>query len=522
VSTPRSTPTPVKRPKPTVGRPEDPTAASRPPATAARAGTRPGAAGLVLAVAAATIFFDAFDLSITQIALPSIQASLHISTGALSWVAAAYVVTYGGFLLLGGRAGDLFGSRPVLLTGLGVFGTASLACGVAGNSGVLVAARAVQGVGAALTVPAAVAVLAATFTAERARARAFGIFSAAAASGFSVGLVLGGLITSGLSWRWIFLAKVPAVAATLLVALRAIPAVPWAAARRPRRGEVDLPGGLTVTCGVVLLTYGITQAGRPHAAIAGYAVPLALAAVLLLGFAVIESRAPAPLLPGRLLRDRVRGAADAAALTVLAAPFGVSFVVALYLQDVQGRSPLSTAMTLLPGSATCVAVARYLAPVVLGRFGLRPVYAGGLLVVAAGDALLAVVGPARPWTVVVATLVSFGMGMGLAYPAATVGGVHATGPAEQAMAAGLNNTALQIGGAVGLSLVAAAVTVGLHGGTAAAASAGTALRAARYGAAVAAVLPLLGALTVLVGMPRTLRRRNSSTDGAVPHRRDEP
>jgi MFS family permease len=204
----------------------------------------------LLAVVSAAIFFDALDLSITQIALPSIQASLRVATSTLPWVATAYVVTYGGFLLLGGRASDLLGARRVFLTGLTVFGAASLVCGLAGSAVVLLLARAVQGVGAALTVPAAVAILAMTFVDERARTKAFGVFAAAAASGFSAGLVLGGLLTSGLSWRWIFLTKVPAVALTLLAAL---PAIPSSGPRR-RRGGYDAAGGLVATGGAVLLT----------------------------------------------------------------------------------------------------------------------------------------------------------------------------------------------------------------------------------------------------------------------------
>jgi MFS family permease len=472
------------------------------PRAGAAAGGRsvpPAAGGLLLAVVSAAIFFDALDLSITQIALPAIQASLRVATSTLPWVAAAYVVTYGGFLLLGGRASDLLGARWIFLAGLTVFGAASLACGLAGSAAVLLVARAVQGVGAALTVPAAVAILATAFVDRRARTRAFGVFAAAAASGFSAGLVLGGLLTSGLSWRWIFLAKVPAVALTLLAAL---PAIPSSGSRR-RRGGYDLAGGLVITSGAVLLTYGVTRAGIPRAPTAGIAVPLSAGVALLATFFLIERHTRAPLLPARLLRSRTLATADAAALTVLAAPFGVSFVVTLYLQDVLQRSAWATALTLLPGSVLCVLVSRYLAPVLLDRLGLRAVYAGGLSLVGAGDALLlALASSTAVWVVLAATLVSFGLGMGLAYPAATLGGVAGAEADDRGAAAGLSNTALQIGGAIGLAVVAAAVSLGLHGGTAASVGAGQAERAARYGALAATVLPLVGAAVVLVGLPR--------------------
>jgi MFS family permease len=458
-----------------------------------RTDTRPG---MLLAVVSAVIFFDALDLSITQIALPEIQVSLQVATSALPWIAAAYVVTYGGFLLFGGRASDLLGSRPVFLAGLAVFGIASLVCGLAGSAVVLIGARAVQGVGAALTVPAAISILATAFTDERARTRAFGIFAAAAASGFSAGLVFGGLITSGLSWRWIFLAKVPAVAITLAVALAALPV-----GKPAKRGGYDLAGAVTVTAGSVLLMYGITLAGVPDADPLGVAAPIVGGLVLLAAFLAIERASRSPLLPLRVLRLRTLRAADAAALTVLAAPFGISYVVTLYQQSVLHWSPWQTALTLLPGAVASALVSRYLAPPLLHRFGLRTVYATAMLIVAVGDAVLIALTPgAVTWLVVVGTLLSFGLGMGLAYPAATLGGVHGIEPADQGTAAGLNNTALQLGGGLGLAIVATAVTAGLQGNPPDAVAPDLGLHAARWGAVAATVLPLLGALIVLVGM----------------------
>jgi MFS family permease len=453
-------------------------------------------AGLLLAVVSAVIFFDALDLSITQIALPAIQVSLQVATNTLPWVAAAYVVTYGGFLLFGGRANDLLGSRRVFLTGLAVFGVASLVCGLAGSAVVLIAARAVQGVGAALTVPAAIAVLAAAFTEERARTRAFGVFAAAAASGFSAGLVFGGLITSGLSWQWIFLTKVPAVALTLAFALVALPAD-----RPVRRGGYDLAGAVTVTLGAGALMYGVTLAGTPGAD------PLAVAGSLVGGIALlavffgVERASATPLLPLRVLRLRTLRAADAAALTVLAAPFGVSYVATLYQQSILQRPAWQTALTLLPGAVASALVSRYLAPPLLHRLGLRTVYAAAMLVVAVGDGLLVALTPDTvTWLVIAGTLLSFGLGMGLAYPAATLGGVQGVEPADQGTAAGLNNTALQLGGGLGLAIVATAVTAGLHGGAPDAVAPEIGLQAARWGAVAATVLPLIGAMMVLVGM----------------------
>lgn len=478
----------------------------------------------LLVVVCAAIFLDALDLSITQIALPSIQAGLDVPTARLPWVATAYVVTYGGVLLLGGRVSDLLGPRPVFLGGLTLFGLASFGCGLAPGVGVLIACRAAQGVGAALTVPAAVALLATAFPEGSARTRAFAAFAAAASSGFAGGLVAGGVITEGLSWRWIFLAKVPVVAGVLLLALRTVPGRPDGAGSRAAgdgrgaagagRRSYDLAGGLTATAGAILLTLAVTQAGDPSGdrRIAGAALVAALA--LLTAFVVVERRSAAPLLPLRLLRVRTLTASDAAALTVLAAPFGVSFLVTVYLQDVLHRSPWQAAATLLPGSVVSAVVGLVLAPRLLDRFGLRRVYAGALLTVAAGNAGLLALGPSTAtWLVVLATVVAFGFGMGVAYPAATLGGVSGAEAADQGTAAGLNNTALQVGGGLGLALVGAVVAAALGGGTAGAVAADTALRAVRYGAVVATVLPLIGAVVAALLLPSGTARAEPDRAG---------
>jgi EmrB/QacA subfamily drug resistance transporter len=453
--------------------------------------------GLLLAVVCAAIFFDALDLSITQIALPSIQAGLDLDARTLPWVATGYVTSYGGFLLLGGRAADLLGARRIFLVGLAVFGAASLCCGLAPSAGTLIVARAVQGVGAALTVPAAISLLATTFPAGPTRTRAFAYYAAAASTGFAAGLVFGGLITTGLSWRWIFLAKVPLVLAVLLLAGRAAPDTPT----RPGPRAYDVTGAVCVTAASTLLIFGITRAGGGATAWT-VVVPLVLAGVLLVAFVGVERRSRAPLLPLRLLRMRTATASNAAALTVLAAPFGVSYVVTLYLQDALRRSALETALTLLTGAVVSALVGLTLAPRLITRFGLKPVYVTALLVVAAGNALLILLTASNAtWLVIVATTVSFGFGMGTAYPAATVGGITDIPAEDQGTAAGLNNTALQVGGGVGLAVVAAAVAGHLDASSVAGVSPAAALGAAHAGAVAAALVPLCGALVALFGIP---------------------
>jgi MFS family permease len=451
---------------------------------------------VLLAVVCASIFFDALDLSITQVALPSIQRDLGVAVAVLPWVAAAYVVTYGGVLLLGGRLTDVLGARRVLLAGLAVFGLASLAAGLVPGVGWLVAARAVQGVGAALTVPAAVAVLAASFPEGGARTRAFAAFAVAASSGFSGGLVLGGLLTDGLSWRWIFFAKVPVVALVLLAGAAVVPG------RAPTaRRALDLPAALAITGVGVLVVLGVTMAGTPAATVLTVGVPVVAAAVLGGVVVAVERRSTDPLLPGRLLRRRAAMTSDAAALTVLAAPFGVSYLVTVFQQDVLGRSPWVTALVLLPGAVLSAVVGQLLAARLLDRLGLPVVFPAALLVVAAGNALLLALTPATAtWVTVGATAVSFGLGMGVAYPAATLGGVAGADESDHGTAAGLNNTALQLGGGLGLALVAALVSGALGGTGVGEAPVEEATAAVRVGVLGAVALPLLGAVIAAIGL----------------------
>lgn len=451
---------------------------------------------VLLVVVCASIFFDALDLSITQVALPSIQRDLDVGAALLPWVAAAYVVTYGGALLLGGRLTDVLGARRVLLAGLAVFGLASLVAGLVPSVSWLVAARAVQGLGAAMTVPAAVAVLAASFPEGRSRTRAFAAFAVAASSGFAGGLVLGGLLTDGLSWRWIFLAKVPVVALVLLVGAVVVPG------RAPvARRALDLPVAAAVTAASVLVLLGITLAGTSAATVPTVGGPLAGAVVLAGVVVALERRSQDPLLPGRLLRRRVAMVSDVAALTVLAAPFGVSYLVTVYQQEVLGRSPWSTALLLLPGALLSAVVGQVVAARLLDRLGLSVVLPAALLVVASGNAVLLAMAPATAsWVTVVASVVSFGLGMGVAYPAATLGGIVGADDSDHGTAAGLNNTALQLGGGLGLALVAALLSGALGGDAAGEVAVTEATAAVRVGVLGTVALPLLGAVVAAVGL----------------------
>ena len=449
---------------------------------------------LILAVLSAAILLDALDLSITQVALPSVQRVLALSAGTLPWVATGYALTYGGFLLLGGRTADLHGRRAVFLSGLALFGVISLAAGLAPNAGLLIAARAVQGIGAALTVPAAVSIITTSFAEGAERNRALGVFAASASAGFSVGLVLGGVLTDLLGWRWIFLVKAPIVAVVVAVALLALPRP--ARARAVRRSS-DLAGAVCGTGGLLVLVLVITQAAEPTLAPAVLVAAGVAAVLLLAGFVVVERRSADPLLPFAIFRNRTVRSADLASLTVLAAPFGFSFVATLYLQDVLRYGPLASGLALLPGALLSVVVSRWVAPAMVNRFGLRVAGVTGMVLVAAGFALLLRLGPDTGYAtgLLPAVVVCFGLGMGISYPVFTMAAVSGVDDAEQGLAAGIQSTALQVGGGLGLALVSGAIAVALGPGEGQATA-----EALRVGAAAGSALPLIGALIAAIGL----------------------
>ena len=382
----------------------------------------------------------------------------------------------------------------------------SLVAGLAPAPPVLIAARGLQGVGAALTVPAAVAIIASTFAEGAERNRALGVFGASASAGFSVGLVLGGVLTDALGWRLIFLVKVPFAVAAAGVALRVVAEGRTVA----RRAGYDVAGALTSALGLVLVVLTITQlASRTLPAVLLVAAAVA-GAVLLALFAVIERRTRDALLPLDLLALRTPRVSDLASLTVLAAPFGFSFVTTLWMQDVLDRSALETGLALLPGAALSMVVSRYVAPRLVDRFGLRASATGAMVVVSIGFLTMLRVGTTMPYAPVLlpASLLCLGLGMGVAYPAYTIGAVTAVDEARQGVAAGLQNTALQVGGGLGLAVVSAAVS----GSLGAAGSPGDYVHALRIGTIVGATLPLIGAAVTFLGL-RPGRRADRSAEG---------
>ncbi|HEY2442547.1 MAG TPA: MFS transporter [Streptosporangiaceae bacterium] len=423
--------------------------------------------GLILALACVAQFMVVLDVSIVNVALPSIGRDLHYSPAGLQWVVNAYVLTFAGFLLLGGRAADLFGRRRVFVAGLGLFTVASLAGGVAQTAGWLTAARAVQGVGGALLSPATLTIIVTTFSGDR-RARALGIWSAVAGAGGAAGSILGGVLTSALSWRWVLFVNIPiglvatAAAIAWLTEARRADAGPAAGGAGPAPGDVgpaparlDIGGAVTVTAGLGALVYAIVGTESQPWGSARTITLLLVAAALLAVFVVIEMRlAGAPLVPLEIFRSRSVSGANAVMFLIGAAFFSMWYFLSLYLQNVLGYSALRAGMAFVPMAVTII-IGAQASSRLLRRVGVRPLLMGGTLLAAAGFAWISRIEPHPSyWARVFGPGCVIALALGLLFTplaAAATAGV----PVSQAgLASGVLNTARQVGGSLGLAILA--------------------------------------------------------------------
>ncbi|MEU3573454.1 MFS transporter [Kitasatospora sp. NPDC036755] len=413
------------------------------PATARR-GQHPGVA---LTVIAATQLMVVLDITIVNIALPHIQQALRFNTTDLSWVINAYTLTFGGLLLLGGRAGDILGRRRVFVVGVLLFALASLLGGVAQSSGWLLAARALQGVGGAIASPTALALIATNFKEGQERNRAFGVYSAVAGAGGAIGLLLGGMLTSWLSWRWVLFVNVPIGIAIALLA----PLYINESERHP--GRFDLLGAFTATTGMVSLVYGFIRASDHGWTDAVTLTSFSLAVALIAAFLVNERRVPQPITPLRLFRDRNRSGAYGLLLCVAATMFSIFFFITLFVQEILGFSPLRAGFAFLPISVAIVAAAQFAARNQL-RFGPKPFLVTGSLLVLGGViwATRIDLGTSYVGGVLGPTMM-FGFGMGSIFVPATLTVVSRVSPRETGAATGMLNTTQQIGGSLGLSIL---------------------------------------------------------------------
>ena len=411
-----------------------------------RTSTNPWVVLVLICVAQFMVILDA---TIVNVALPSIQTDLSLSEANLQWIVNAYALVFGGFLLLGGRAGDLLGRKRLFLVGLVVFTGASFAAGVSVDEGMLIAARAVQGFGAALISPAALSIVSTTFAEGKERARALGVWAAIAIGGSAVGLILGGLLTQTFSWPWIFFVNVPVGIAAFVLSWRLIPE-----SRDEHAAQVfDVAGAVTVTGGLMSLVYAIVKAetnGWTSGTTLGF---FAAAAVLLASFVVIELRSKAPLVRLSIFRIRSLTTANVTMLLVASGMFAMFFFNTLYIQRVLGYGPLKAGLAFLPftgGIMVSAGLASQFAP----RLGVRPVAAVGMLVSTVGMLLLTQLPVDGTYVVnVLPALLLTSLGMGAVFMPLTMIATTGLDDSDQGLASGLFNTSQQIGGALGLAIL---------------------------------------------------------------------
>jgi EmrB/QacA subfamily drug resistance transporter len=424
--------------------PVDATAES--PAAAAAAG--PSArTGFALAVILICQLMVVLDSAVVTIALPDVQRDLNFSTTGLSWVQNAYMLAFGGLLLLGGRIGDVFGRRRIFIYGVGLFTLTSLIAGLANDPAVLLAARAGQGVSAAVAAPSTLALIITTYTDAAKRARAIALFSTVTGAGAAVGMILGGVLTSELSWRWVFFINVPFGLAVVILAPLVI--------REPGkvRGALDIPGAATVTAGTVAMVYAFIRAASD-----GWSDPLALvlfavAVVLLVGFVLVESRTAAPLVPLKLLTDRTRGGSYLALLLVAASMFGMFYFVTQYLQLTLGYTALRTGFAFLPFAVAMFAGATAV-PALLNRVGATAVLVTGSVLVGGGLVWLTNVGLGTHYASgLLGPMVIFGIGGGFVFVPLSMGILGGVPEEFAGAASGLLQAMQQIGGALGTAVL---------------------------------------------------------------------
>jgi EmrB/QacA subfamily drug resistance transporter len=391
------------------------------------------------------------DTTIVNVALPSIRADLGFSETSLAWVVNAYLLTFGGFLLLGGRLGDLFGHRRLFLIGIGLFTAASLACGLASSQAFLVGARAVQGLGGAVVAVVALSLIMTLFTEPAERAKAMGVIGFVAAGGGSIGVLLGGILTDVLSWHWIFLVNLPVGVVVFALCLALLPGGGGQAAA----GRLDVAGAVTVTTSLMLAVYAIVNGNQAGWASIQTLGLLASAAVLLALFLGIETRARSPLMPLGLFRLRNVATANVVGVLWAAAMFAWFFLSALYLQLVLGYSPLQVGLGFLPANLIMAAFSLGLSAKLVMRFGFRAPLATGLLLSAVGLVLFARAPVDGSFAVdVLPSMILLGFGAGMAFNPMLLAAMSGVEQSEAGLASGIVNTAFMMGGALGLAVLA--------------------------------------------------------------------
>jgi EmrB/QacA subfamily drug resistance transporter len=475
--------------------------------TAIPSSTRETSRWVILVIACLAQFMVVLDATIVNVALPSIQRGLHFSSSNLPWVVNAYTLIFGGFLLLGGRAADLLGRKRLFAAGIVLFSAASLLNGVAQSPTMLIVGRGLQGLGGALLSPAALSIITTTFTRTDERTRALGVWSAIAAGGGAVGLLLGGVLTDLVSWPWIFIVNVPVGILALMATLRYVPESRADLTHR----TFDIRGAVAVTAGLVVIVFAIVKStawgwGSPKT-IGLMAAGLALLAV----FVVLERRSPAPLVRLSIFRVRTLAVADVVLLLVASGMFGMFFFASLYVQEILGYSPLRAGLAFLPVTAGIV-IGAAIAQQLVRRIGVRNVALVGITLATAGMVVLTQLPIHGSYAGdLLSGLLPMSIGMGLTFVPITLLGTGGVGDQDAGLASGLFNTAQQVGGSLGLailaSLAASQTSSLIHGaGAAVTPAVQLAARVSGYHVAFAAAAVMLGAGGVILALG--LRRRH--------------
>jgi EmrB/QacA subfamily drug resistance transporter len=449
---------------------------------------------IALALLCVAQFVVVLDASIVNVALPTIGEALGFSESNLPWVVNAYVLTFGGFLLLGGRMADLLGRRRVFIGGLVLFALASLAGGLATNSGQLIAARAVQGLGAAILSPAALSIVTTTFRDGAERNKALGVWGAVAGSGGAAGVLLGGALTDGLGWEWVLWVNVPIGIAAAALA----PMLLEESRSEGVRRHFDFAGAASITAGLSLLVYALVDANNAGWGSARTLGLLALSAALLVSFVVTERRAAAPLVPFRIFRVQTLTGANVVGVLVGASLFSMFFFISLYMQQVLGYSPIKAGLSYLP-LAVSIIIAAGIASQLVTKVGFKPVLAAGMLLISAGliwFSQISVDGSFATDILGPSLLAAFGLG--LAFVPVTIAAVSGVADHEAGLASGLINTSQQVGGALGLAILSA-ISTSVIGGSHSPADLTDGFRQAFLAGAGFAILGLLATLFLIRG-----------------------
>jgi EmrB/QacA subfamily drug resistance transporter len=416
--------------------------------------------GLILGLLVSAQFAVVVDFSIVQIALPTIRSQLGMSLVDSQWIVSAYGVTFAGFLLLSGRLSDIYGGKKIFLIGFLIFCASSLTAGLATSELTLIVSRVIQGVGAAVASASGLALLTRIFAPIGRLNQALGIFTAVSSAGFTSGILLGGVLTEALGWRWIFFVNVPIGAVAIALSYRTLPNLP------PYQGlkrSIDFPGAVTITAGLILLIYGLSDVGNGSTSYLTFA-SFILAGLVLGAFVAIESRSSAPILPLSFLRRRTIFFANLIALLTFATMVPWIFFLTFYLQVLLGYPPLNAAIAQVPAALVFLVLGGFGAPKLVKRFGVRPVLVVAMLTFSAGMTLLSRLTLSSSYAVdILPTIIIASLGASLAVTASNIAVLSGAKRGEEGVASGIVNTSRQVGGPVGLALAVSLVGVLTHG-----------------------------------------------------------